>query len=237
MSSMLRPDERAANAEIERDRNLKSNLSGLAKTAVGIGAAGIGGALSSRIAPFLNEYITPELAVKGISKISPKLGNFLKQGQEMGLDVKEGINFLKDKLDKPKDSRNIIQQYSDELYSFLDQNIKNGKRIIEAVIAAEMNPKFKKIVNQIELDHITPFTKIAQSIFKENEGQKKDSSNEQNQRKQGIVNQVLQQSQQMQSQNSQQQQMQPQNPQQQQGQGAANLMAILEKIQKQRGAR
>lgn len=219
MLSTLRPDERAAASEIERDRKLKSNLSAVAKTAVGLGTAAFGAGLSARIAPFLSEYITPDLAVKGISKISPKLGNFLKQGQQMGMDVKEGINFLKDKMDKPKEGRNIIQQYSDELYSFLDQNIKSGKKIVEAVAAADMDPKFKKIVNKIEQDHKTPFTNIAQSIFKENEGSQTSSSQMQPQKSPGTINQLLQQSQGM---------------QQSQGQQANNvdqaLMAAMQKI-------
>lgn len=225
MTGFLRPDEKAAQAEIERASNLRNTIKKGAGAAIGLGTAAVGASLSSKILPFLNQYIPADLAMKGISKLSPKLGEFLKQGQSMGLDVQEGINFIKDKMEKPKEGRNIIQQYSDELYSFLDQNIKSGKKIMEAVAAADMDPKFKKIVNKIEQDHKTPFTSIAQSIFKENEGSQASSSAPAQQKPQGAINQLLQQS----------QGMQPQ--MQQQGQGAANLMAILQKIQQQRGNR
>jgi hypothetical protein len=228
MTSFLRPDERAAESEIERSTNLSNTITKGVGALAGIGTAAVGAKISSKILPFLNQYIPTDLAVKGISKLSPKLGEFLKQGQSMGLDVKEGLNFIKDKMksseEPAKENRNIIQQYSDELYSFLDQNIKSGKKIIESVAAADMDPKFKKIVNKIEQDHKTPFTKIAQSIFKENQASQMNPSSQQ-QNPQGAINQLLQQS----------QGMQQQNPQT--GQGQAALMAILQKIQQQRGGK
>src|SRR6266478_2673500 len=117
MKMVLRPDEEANIKETERDKRFRSTLSSIGKTGVGL-ATGLGAtSLSSRLLPFLSEHIPLDLAMKGINKLSPKLGKFLKEGQSMGLDVKKGLDFIKEKVG-PKEKRNIIEQYSPELHNF-----------------------------------------------------------------------------------------------------------------------
>src|SRR3954469_25048992 len=98
---VLRSDEEANEAEIERDERFRGNVN---KTAIGgsLLATGAGTALASKIMPFLNKYIPVDLAIKGISKVSPKIGGFLKKGQSMGLNVEEGLNFIKEKISDEK---------------------------------------------------------------------------------------------------------------------------------------
>src|ERR1700690_2790541 len=93
------PDELAAEAEIERsqgrDKLVKKGL-----------AAGAGLALSAgatRLLPFLNEHIPIDLAIKGISKINPKIGNLLHEGTKMGLNVSEGLDYLKSQFGKSEE--------------------------------------------------------------------------------------------------------------------------------------
>lgn len=68
-----------------------------------VGKMGLNLAMATRMAPFLSQYITPDIALKGISKINPKIGSFLKKGMETGLPIKEGLEFLKTKIDNTID--------------------------------------------------------------------------------------------------------------------------------------
>lgn len=88
----LRPDELTSQERITRNENFDKNVK--RGTTAAIGLAG----LSSSILPFLNENIPSQLAMKAINKFSPKLGSFLKNGMEQGLNIKEGFKFLKEKF-------------------------------------------------------------------------------------------------------------------------------------------
>lgn len=205
---VLRSDEAASQAEIERDAAFRSNIKKGIATAASIAAPyvipHVAPALASRIAPFLNKYIPPSLAIQGINKINPKLGSFLKKGADMGLDVEDGLNFLKDKLfgDKQESSkaenRNIIEQYLPELHQYLDQKIKSGEDVISAATQAvyEKGKPFEKIIRKIEKDHKTPWTALVESIYggqkkplTENEKSRRNALQKFNERKKGVLNQ------------------------------------------------
>lgn len=156
----MRPDEAASLSEIERDKKNKSRFMSGIKTAGALTGAGI----VSRLSPFFSQFIPVDLAMKGISKISPKIGDFLKRGQSMGLDLKEGIDFVKEKMN-PKEIRNIIQQYSPELHQFIDQSIKAGKAPLEAGALAQLQDKFKKVINKISEDHKTDWSSILENVY------------------------------------------------------------------------
>lgn len=98
MTNYLRPDEESSQSRIEasnkRDKKIKTGV----KSALSIATAVSGYGIAHKILPFLSNYIPSELAVKGISKISPKIGNFLKRGMESGLNVKDGLDFLREGL-------------------------------------------------------------------------------------------------------------------------------------------
>jgi len=210
---VLRSDEAANEAEIERDQRFRSNVGKGIGTAAALGGATVSGALASKVLPFLNKYIPQDLAIKGISKVSPRLGDFLKKGQSMGLNVEEGLNFIKDKLpeqtlEKPKENRNIIQQYSPELHEFLDQEIKKGRNPLEAGAIAQNDKRFSKIINKLSKDHKTPWSNILQSVY--GQGQQAQQSNDSS---------------------TVQQQNQQQNP----GSGQQALMDILNKINQRLG--
>jgi hypothetical protein len=155
----LRPDEIAAESEIERSRKMDKTLKKGAKIA-----------LASSVAPFLSSYIPTDLAVKGISKLSTKLGDFLKAGISAGLDPKEGLNYIKNQIDTEESSkanmeRNIIQQYSPELFEFINSEIQKGRSPLEAGALAQVNSKFKNIIKKMTDDHKTPFSSILQTVF------------------------------------------------------------------------
>lgn len=180
MTNYLRPDEQATLSEIERSQSRDRNLNRIAKTTANVGlaagTAGVGLAASkigSKILPLLNEFIPTDFAIKGISKISPELGNFLKKGMEKGLDVKEGLNFIKDnimsseqaKTEEPKKNKNIIEQESPELHQFLDQLIRGGRKPIEAAALAQNDKRFASVIQKLSKTHKVPWSQIIQNIY------------------------------------------------------------------------
>lgn len=142
------------------------------KTAASIGtsvaSAYAGGATLSRVLPFLSNYIPQNIATKGLEKIDPRFGKFINTALSAGKSFDEIKDFIKDKAqgaEEPKDNRNIIQQYSDQLAAFLENHIKNGRQPLEAGALAQLDPKFQKIINKIEKDHKSPWSSILQSIY------------------------------------------------------------------------
>jgi hypothetical protein len=166
MDSTLRPDERAAQAQIRRAQNVKNTVTG------GITAVG-GAALAGKVIPFLSEYIPANLAIKGISKVAPKIGEFLSKGQSYGLTAESGLDYLRGEVGKleqsaqepAKKSKNIIEQESPELYSFLDQEIRKGRKPIEAGALAQNDKRFSEIIKKLMKAHKTPWSNIIESIY------------------------------------------------------------------------
>ena len=222
---VLRPDEEANLSELERNQKLKKNIS------MGVGLAGT--VLATRVAPFLSENIPIDLAMKGINKLSPSLGNFLKRGQDMGLNLREGFEYLKNNLFRqneqethqetsppppPKEDRNIVEKYSPELHSFMMQEIKAGRSPLQAGAIAQLPGKVKdadKIIKKMMKDYGMSWSNIVESVY----GSSQQSQPQQTQ---------------------QQAPSQPQSPQQatsaQPGSGQQALMSILEKINQKLGS-
>lgn len=160
----MQPFERASE-ESRRRTDLPINYAKKAATAVG------GAAIANRIVPFLSKYIPENLATKGLNKVSHKLGNFIKKAGAMGFDFDETRDFIGEKLtggieqEPAKEDRNIIQQYSPELHQFIDQEVKKGRKPIEAGALAQSDKRFKKIISQLEKDHKTPWSSILESVY------------------------------------------------------------------------
>lgn len=214
----MRPDEEANRAEIERDQRFRSNV------AKGVGTAAtlaVGGA-TARIMPFLSKFIPADLAMKGLSKVSPKMADFLKKGQAMGLNIEEGLDYIRGSItpkqpEPPKQNKNIIEQYSPELHEFIMGEIQKGRSPIEAGAIAGLGakgmPDFRKIISKLTKDHKTPWSAILETVYGQQGGQKAQA----------------------QPQNPQQQQQNPAAQQGQPGPGNQALMAILDKINQKLG--
>ena len=99
MSAYLRPDEQASKSQIERSHSWNKAAKKAGSTALNIGATIAGAGIAQKILPFLNEFISPELALKGISKVSPKLGDILNRGMSRGLNLKDGLAYLKEQFE------------------------------------------------------------------------------------------------------------------------------------------
>lgn len=181
MNNYTRSDIAASDAEILKAKGRDQNLSGALRKGKNVlaGAAGLGA--SMKIAPFLSEYLPLDLAMKGINKVAPQIGNFLKHGQKMGLTLESGLDYLKGQASKrqnlqeeeqdlksknPKEERNIVQQYSPELHNYLSQKIKSGEDPVRAGAAAFFeNKNFEDIIEKIEKDHRTNWSELVQTIY------------------------------------------------------------------------
>lgn len=210
----MRSDELAAQSEIERDRKFREGLGRGVKTAVGLGTTALGVGITAKIMPFLSEFITPEQAIKGISKVSPKLGEFFKKGRDMGLNVEDGLNFIKERInpEKPEKSKKSsdlsehpIERNDLALHQFLINEIGKGRKPQEALAVAKVQG-FDKNIQALS-------KKIGKNLF-------------------DIIEQIYGTG----TQSKTALQPNPDQPTQQSGQGQQALMAILEKIRQSRGA-
>lgn len=144
-----------------------------AKTAIGIGGAlGVSSFLPilSRAAPFLSQYVPEDLAIKGLSKINPKFGNFIQEALKGGYDFQEIKDFIGNQVNEsqkqsPKENRNIIQQYSPELHQFIDQEIKKGLKPIQVGALAQNDKRFSQVIKKITKDHKLPWSSILESVY------------------------------------------------------------------------
>lgn len=208
----MRADELAAEEEIRRSRGRDK----LIKTGVGLaasaGTAALGVGLASKVMPFLSEYIPADLALKGINKVSPQLGKFLDKGQKMGLNVKEGLDFIKQNI-MPKENESLkkgesLQDFETnypKVAQALANTMKNGQSPDAAAAILKNSSILKSDIKKIEKDIGKNFVDYVLDLF-------------------GNMQQ-------------QQSQMQPEQPQQQmeqpQGQGLdQQIMSALDRILK-----
>lgn len=188
---VLRSDEAANKQEYEAYNERKENIKGGVKKVIGAGISATSLGLGARILPFLNEYVPLDLAMKGINKVAPKIGQFLMKGQKNGLDLKQGLEFLKEKIStqeqettKTKENRNIIEQYDPELHTYIDQNLKKGMSLLEAGNQALKHGRFKKAIEKMTKDHKAPWASILQTVFGQTGQPKQPQKNEQTQQPQ-----------------------------------------------------
>jgi len=157
----------------------------LAKTVANIGlAAGTAAGAASfapilaRAAPFLSQYIPEGLAIKGLTKINPKLGAFIKSAIDSGYDFQQVKDFIGQQItgaqgQPAKDNRNVIEQHSPELNTFLSEKIKGGEDPIKAAALAlfEKGNPFEPVIRKIEKEHKTNWSQLVQSIYGGGQGQ------------------------------------------------------------------
>ncbi len=108
----LRPDEIANQSRMQKAFEQNRALKKTGTTALSIAASIGGGVLGSRILPFLNEFIPAETAIKGISQVSPKLGKFLQNGMNQGLSLRDGLDFIKNKIIPPQTPEETVNTES-----------------------------------------------------------------------------------------------------------------------------
>ena len=122
----------------------------------------------ARAAPFLSQYIPEDLAMKGLAKISPKLGEFVNDAMNSGYDFKEVKDFIGEQISESqaaKQDKNIVERESPELHTFIDQEIRNGRKPIEVAAIAQNDKRFASIIKKLMKDHKTPWSSIIESVY------------------------------------------------------------------------
>jgi hypothetical protein len=166
---VLRPDEEAAQANMQRERRFSENINKGVSSAVSLGGAALGASTFSKVLPFLSEHIPLDMAIKGISKVSPKVGDFLRRGQESGLDLKEGLEFIKEKISGNKqnlpEEKNAIQMHSQKLFDLVEEMINQGSSPMEAAAKISSDQNSQSIIKQMEKEYKADWYSIVESIF------------------------------------------------------------------------
>lgn len=180
-----------ATKEIRRQGELPLQI---AKNAASLGsaAATAGGAaylskgVISKVLPFLSNYLPEDLAIKGLNKIDPRYGSFIQKAMGAGKSFDEVKEFIGSKIEgsgsgkKAPDKRNIIEQYSPELFQFLQGEIQKGRQPIEAGALAQSQKSFQSIIKKMSDDHKAPFSSILESIFGSAQQPQQTQKNQQN---------------------------------------------------------
>ena len=210
---MEEPYHRASKALREGEEYPLHVLKNAGLTALGGGAGAFGAKALGKVLPavgaLINQYVPENIAMAGLNKIDPRFGKFLQGAMAEGYSFDELRQFLGDKIQKTqeqaKPDKNIIEKESPELHQFLDQEIRKGRKPIEAAALAQNDKRFSSIIQKLSKSHKTPWSQIIESIYGTGETAQQN------------------------------QQQQPQQTQQQPGQGQQALMAILQKINQRLG--
>lgn len=160
----MQPYQEASN---ESNKQSYRPFQAAATTALPLGKAAFGGKIMSLI----NKHIPEGLAIKGLSKIDPRLGKFMSLGQEMGHSYDELKSFLGDKVQEgekqtaAKEERNIIEQVSPELHRHISDEVKKGMNPIKAAAGAIFGKKYEKVIEKLEKQYKMPFQELVRQLY------------------------------------------------------------------------
>lgn len=183
----MEPYQRASRAMRESEEQPFNVLKNTGLAAIGGGTAGIASKAIGKIVPavgaLISKYVPDNLMQAGLSKINPKLGTFMKSVLDAGYTHDDVREFLGEKIEKsqqpqtkqqesqeqqkekPKDGRNIIEQYSPELHQFIANEVASGRKPIEAGALAQNDKRFSDVIKKLSEEHNTPWSSIIDSIY------------------------------------------------------------------------
>jgi hypothetical protein len=189
----MQPYQQAAQ-ELRRQGELPSTI---AKKGLSFGLGAATGYLGSntinKVLPFLSKYVPENLAIKALSKINPGYEKFINKALQNGQSFEEVQNFIREKVEdyenkeqkkSAQNEKNILEQYSPELFNFIQGEVSKGRPVLEAGAMANILDKFKPIIKKITEDHKTPFSSILQTIFGQDQGVNPEQENTQEQQRQ-----------------------------------------------------
>jgi len=193
------------------------------------GATAFGKSLAQKTLNLVNKYIPENLAIKGLEKLDPRYGKFIKKMMDSGAEwneiaefiggkAQEGLDQEQETQEPAKDIRNLIEKHSPELHQFISNQMKKGKSHKEAGALARIGTggkAFDKVIDKLTKEHKTTWEDILDAVYGGAQGQPQPAQAPAAQ---------------------QQQAAQPQQPQQVQGgPGQQALMGILNKINQAMG--
>ncbi|HEY3526807.1 MAG TPA: hypothetical protein VGK47_11455 [Nitrososphaeraceae archaeon] len=207
---------------------------GLSPINVGSGAIGAattlaGGGIASKVLqkalPFLSSFISPEEAMKGLSKLDPRLKDFIGTAMENGKPFEEVKDFISNKIDQAIPKQSDKRERLDKTYGnffqgvvkkLIDQGLSPAQAAVRVKSSTSSNKAF---IKSMEEGYGMDLVDIIDSIF-------------------GSNSQALPEVPAQQTAPESQAALQSQAPMQQQqapGQGQQALMGILQKIAQARG--
>ena len=157
----------AYESEKKRAQAFDSNVSNVGKVIKGAATTAAGIGLYSKIAPFLSDLIPVDLAIKGISKFSPQLGNFLKKGQKMGLDIKEGIDYIKNNAPQQEEEQFSIRKNHPEIAQEIEGQLMRGMSPQQAAAIISNTGKHSKTAKDIQKKTGKNFEELVAMEFNE----------------------------------------------------------------------
>lgn len=122
----MRSEERASQQEIESSKQGGRLLSSAASWALPYAKVAAGSAVLSRISPFLNDLIPSELAMKGLSKIDPRLGKFFKGILSSGHTADEGLQYLRKELTPESTKNQPVKMQSPKDINVANESMNQG---------------------------------------------------------------------------------------------------------------
>ena len=169
----MHPYQKASEAIRSGEEKPLNLLKNIGLTAAGGGAAAFGSKALSKLIPSIgaltNKYVPDNLSKSGLSKIDSRFGGFIEGALKEGYSYDDLRDFMGEKIEKTLSNqsgdKNIIQQYSPELFEFLNSEMQKGRAPLEAGALAELQPNFKKKIKKMAEDHKTTFASILQTIF------------------------------------------------------------------------
>lgn len=190
----MQPYQAASEESIRQGELPYQALKTAAPIALSAASATAGGLAFKKVLPFLSEYIPQDLAIKGLSKIDPRFGKFINTALGAGKSFGEIRDFIKEKAEEGKPAQNLnpIQQHSDELYSFLEGHIKNGRSALEAGALAELSDKFKKPIAEIVKNNKAPWSSIVETVFGNNSNANQAAPQQPPQKQSGAMSELMQ---------------------------------------------
>jgi len=167
----MQPYQEATEETIKRGERPGVVATQAAKVGLGAAASYTGLPMAARVLPFLNKYIPAGLAVKGLSKVDPRLGNFVETALKNGGTIEEAKEFIKEKIDQDPAIQDVkkdnpIFKFSKKLGKLIDDAIGTGHTIDEVEgMARSPGNKFKKDIDQIEKSFGMTFKDLLRSIY------------------------------------------------------------------------
>lgn len=158
----------ASEAIRRREEQGVNTLKNTASAAVA-GAPILASGAIGRIIPLLSNLVPDNLSIKGLGKVDPRLGKVADKALENGYEASDVKEFIGNKIEQSQQpaqkNRNIIEQESTELHQFIDQEIKGGRKPIEAGAIAQNDKRFSSIIQKLMKAHKIPWSQIIESVY------------------------------------------------------------------------
>jgi hypothetical protein len=167
----MEPYQKASQSLRERGEAPIHAVKNLGYSALGGGAASLGSSVVSKLIPkvgsLINKYVPDNLSQAGLSKLDPRFGKFIQGALDEGYSYDDVRSTIEEKLGNTvsQQAKNLIEQESPELHQFLDQEIKKGRKPIEAGAIAQNNKKFTNTIKKLMKTHKTSWSNIIESVF------------------------------------------------------------------------